>query len=89
MPSPNIKREFVASTDLFNGWSFIKVNADGTILGIKVMIVGLYKILGADETPLKNVDGSQVYAVESTNHVRNFTFKEYQDVIKSQEIPKN
>lgn len=85
---PNIKREFVPSTDLFNGWNFIKVSEDGTILGIKVMIIGLHNILTPDGTPAKNPDGTQVYAVESTNHVRNFTFKEYQAVIKSQEISK-
>ena len=85
---PNMKREFVPSTDLFNSWSFIKVNEDGTILGIKIMIVGLHKLLNPDDTPLKNPDGTQMYAIESQNYVKNFTFKEYQSIIKSQEIPK-
>lgn len=68
--------------DIYNGWSFAKINEEGHIIGIKCIATAIFKLKTPDGNDMKNQDGTPVYQVETQQTVRIFTPEEFNKCVK-------
>ncbi len=77
------KLKFVTHKTLKEGWSYISTS-DGSIIGVKVVITKVMKVLKSDGTPLSDPAGNPIYQFQSSN-VINVLSQEEWNVIKREE----
>lgn len=77
---PGVKATFVPHKTLKEGWTYISIKEDGTIIGVKIAITKVSKLLAPDGTPLKDNTGNFIYSFQSSNVVKLLTSEEYDQI---------
>ncbi len=86
-PPPQPKQKYTPHNTLEEGWTYISIPDDDLIIGVRVAVTKVMKVLNPDNTPLKDQTGTPAYTFQSTNVVRTLTREEY-EVEKKRRISK-
>jgi hypothetical protein len=68
---------FTPHNTLEEGWTYISIPDDDVIIGVRVAVTKVMKLIGPDGNPSKDATGSPAYTFQSTNIVRILTREEY------------
>jgi hypothetical protein len=74
---PGFKQVFVPHKDLEEGWNYVSIQEDDVIIGVKIVITKVLKLVGPDGAPLKDPTGNNMYSFQSSNVVKLLTREEY------------
>ena len=81
------KQRYTPHNTLEEGWTYISVPDDDIIIGVRVAVTKVMKVLNPDGTQAKDPTGTPIYSFQSTNVVRSLTREEY-DVEKKRGLLK-
>ena len=59
---PGTKQVFVPHKELEEGWTYISIPEDNMVIGVRLAITKVLKLVGADNMPVKDVTGNNDYA---------------------------
>jgi hypothetical protein len=59
---PGIRQVFVPHKELEEGWTYVSIPDDDMVIGVKVAITKVLKLVGADNMPVKDVTDNNDYA---------------------------
>jgi|GEM_PF-5782341 len=71
------KQEFVPHEELQEGWTYVSIPEDDAIIGVKIAITKVLKLVGPDGKPVKDPFGNNAYSIQSSNLVKLLTREEY------------
>jgi hypothetical protein len=77
---PGTREVFVPHKELEEGWTYISIPEDDAIIGVRIAVTKVLKLVGPDNAPLKDTTGSNAYTFQSTNIVRLLTKEEYNTI---------
>ena len=77
MSIPQPKGRFMPHKELQEGWTYISVPEDSVVIGVKVTITKVMKLLDADDKPLRDPTGNYAYSFQSSNVVKVLSKEEY------------
>ncbi len=63
--------------ELQEGWTYISIPEDNVVIGVKVTITKVMKLLDADDKPLRDATGNYAYSFQSSNVVKVLSKEEY------------
>jgi hypothetical protein len=81
------KQRYTPHSTLEEGWTYISIPDDDIIIGVRVAVTKVMKLVGPDGNLLKDVTGTPAYTFQSTNVVRTLTREEY-NIEKKRNISK-
>jgi hypothetical protein len=79
IPTPQPKGKLVGFKPLQERFSYYALN-DGTVLGMKPVVVKVYRLEGPDGRPAFSPDGTPAYFIASQNILQVLTPDEYESV---------
>lgn len=82
-----LKPKYTPHSTLEEGWTYISIPEDDTIIGIRVAVTKVMKLATPDGKHAKDPTGTPLYTFQSTNVVRTLTREEY-EIEKKRGIPK-
>ncbi len=74
----HLKPRYVPHKTMEESWTYISVPEDDTIIGVRIAVTKVMKLLNPDGTQAKDATGKPIYSFQSTNIVRTLTKEEYQ-----------
>lgn len=83
MPQEPPKQRFVPHKTLHEGWTYVSIEGDGIVVGVRIAITKVMKLLDQNNNPIKAADGTPAYSLQSTNIVRVLTEAEYNVIRKT------
>ena len=81
------KQKYTPHNTLEEGWTYISIPDDDMIIGVRIAVTKVMKVLNPDGIQAKDTTGNPIYSFQSTNVVRSLTREEY-DVEKKRGISK-
>lgn len=75
--------KFLPHTDLYSGWTFVKINENGDVLGIKYAVLEVGCSLDQEGKMMKLHDASFNYLINGQVIVKVFSYDKYQAIMKS------
>lgn len=73
----SLKPKYTPHNILEEGWTYISVPDDDVIIGVKVSVTKVMKVMTPDGTQAKDPTGSPMYSFQSVNIVKTLTREEY------------
>lgn len=73
----SLKPKYTPHNTLEDGWTYISVPDDDVIIGVKVSITKVMKMIAPDGNQAKDPTGSPMYSFQSVNVVKTLTREEY------------
>jgi hypothetical protein len=80
---PGTKQVFVPHKDMEQGETYIFIPEDDIIIGVRIAVTKVSKLVNPDNTPVKDTSGNNAYTFQTSNIVRLLTREEY-NAIKGQ-----
>lgn len=76
--------KFMPHTDLFSGWTFVSVNENDEVLGIKYVVLEVGGVLDKDKRQALNAQtGKNEYYIEGHIIVKVFTKDQYNKIVST------
>jgi len=73
---PNVR--YVPSQTIEEGWTYVSIPDDETVLGLRLAVTKVMKMLKSDNTPAIDGNGNPIYTYNSVPVVRVLTKEEYE-----------
>lgn len=73
---PNTR--YVPSQTIEEGWTYVSIPDDDTVLGLRLAVTKVMKVLKPDNTPAVDNNGNPIYTYNSVPVVRVLTKEEYE-----------
>jgi hypothetical protein len=73
----SLKPKYTPHNTLEEGWTYISVPDDDVIIGVKVSVTKVMKMMTPDGNQAKDATGSPFYTFQSVNVVKTLTREEY------------
>ncbi len=80
---PGIKSKFAPHKTMEEGWTYVSIPDDHVVIGVKVSVTKVMKLLNPDGSPQRDATGTPAYWFQSANVVKVLTPEEYK-VIQQQ-----
>jgi hypothetical protein len=74
------KQVFAPHKELEEGWTYVSIQEDNVIIGVKIAITKVLKLVGPDGKPIIDAFGNNAYSFQSSNVVRLLTREEYDSI---------
>ena len=78
--------KFVPHVDLYSGWTFISIQEDDTVIGIKTVVIKTNRICNKDGSQQVAPNGEKIYGVETNMILKIFKPEEYQQIMKQSRV---
>ncbi len=79
------RQRYVPHKTLREGWTYVPVPDDDMVIGIRVAVTKVMKVLNPDDTPVVDSAGNPSYFMQSVNIVKILTDTEF-DIVKKMEL---
>ncbi len=71
------KQKYTPHNTLEEGWTYISIPDDDIIIGVKISVTKVMKLINPDGSPAKDPTGTPIYSFQSANVVKTLTQAEY------------
>lgn len=80
---PGIKSKFVPHKTLEEGWTYVSVEGEDVVIGVRVSVTKVMKLLNPDGSPQRDATGNPAFWFQSSNIVKVLSPEEYRVIKKS------